>query len=211
MKPEDVKIVNEAIKELERNIGIHDGFFESLLKPDSDWSFVVKLHSFFEAVCSMLIIEALSKKELIEVISRLDMSDRYCGKIAFINRLSLLHEGARGFIRKLSELRNFYVHDIKNISLSLEDYIQKLDKNRLNNFITSIGYDTYEKIQIREIIIDKGQFIKENPKFAIYLGAFSVLAEITVQMKLQNLKFREEEFRKKAANFFITISEKLSS
>jgi len=41
--------------ELEKAVGVRAGFFYRLLEED-DWSFVIKLHALFEAVCSHLLL-----------------------------------------------------------------------------------------------------------------------------------------------------------
>lgn len=209
MDIEDIKKVNKAIKDLEKSIGLSEGFFSNLLKSSNDWEFIIKLHSFLEAICTALIIKALGRDELENVVGRMEMSGTYNSKIVFISELSLLNKGARNFIRKLSEIRNFYAHNIKNISLSLEEYLKKFDKNQLNNFIKTIGYDAYEKIQIGDITVDRGQFIKENPRVAIHLGTFSVLAEIVAQLEIEKFKFEKEILYQKHLEEIATLSEKL--
>jgi len=153
MKDEDVKIINHEIRELEISIEVQEGFFNNLLNSESDWSFIIKLHAFLEAGCTVLITKALGKDELTDVISRLEMSGNDYGKTIFISRLSLLSKGAINYIRKLSMIRNYYVHNLINISLSLEDYVKTMDKNQRDNFVTSIGYDMAEDFKIGELLI----------------------------------------------------------
>jgi len=208
MDIEDVRKVNQSIKNLEISIGISEGFFDNLIRSQTDWEYIIKLHSFFEAICTVLIIKALGKDELENVVSRMEMSDTSHGKISFISELSLLNKGARGFIRKLSEIRNFYVHNISNISLSLKEYLERLDKNQLSSFINTIGYDTYEKIQIGDITIERSQFIKKNPRRAIHLGAFSVLAEIVAQLEIEKFRFEKKKIYEQYFEKFASLSKK---
>jgi len=208
MKYEDVKIINQEIKELEISMEIQEGFFNNLLKSESDWSFIIKLHAFLEVGCTVLITKALGRDELTDVISRLEMSGKNFGKTMFISRLSLLSKGAINYIHKLSEIRNCYVHNLKNISLSLEDYVKIMDKNQRVNFVTSIGYDTVEDFKIGEKLIKKKDFILENPRIAIYVGAFSVLAELAVELKFRKLTLKEADLNKRAAELFISVFKK---
>ena len=191
----------DVIKKLEKTIGVPDNFFWSLLERESDWSFIVKLHSFLEAACNQMITSALSKTEIEDIVSRLDMSNKSVGKIAFIKNLSLLEEGARGFLRKLSEIRNLCVHNIENISLSLKEYVQKLDRQQLDNFINQIGYDTKEEIEIRGVKVKKEEFIKDNPRISIFLNANSVLLEIGAQLAHEELKIKKQEIDKAYIQF----------
>lgn len=74
----------KVIRKLEKKTGAPENFFNNLLNSENDWSFIVKLHSFLEAACTQLITSALSKNELEDIISRLDMSDKSKGKSALI-------------------------------------------------------------------------------------------------------------------------------
>jgi len=204
----DVKTIKQAIRELEKSMEIQEGFFYNLLRSDSDWSFIIKLHTFLEVICTVLIIKELGREELTDVISRLEMSENIYGKTVFISKLSLLNKGAISYIRKISEIRNFYVHNVKNISLTLKNYLKKLDKNQIKSFVNSIGYDTYDEIKIEKVTITKKDFILRNPRLAIHMAAFSVLAETIPQIRHEKLKFKEIRFKKKAAEFLLSLLEK---
>jgi hypothetical protein len=56
------------ISDLENEIGVPVGFFGRLLKEDS-WSFVIKLHAFFEGLLSNLLAQSLHREELRDVFS----------------------------------------------------------------------------------------------------------------------------------------------
>jgi hypothetical protein len=138
MEPEDFKLIKQEITEIEQALGTQEGFFISLIKSETDWSFIIKLHAFFEAVCTVVILKALGKNELIDVISRANIRV----KTQYIEKLSLLGKEAVKFIRGLSNLRNTYVHNIKNVSLDLETYLKQLDKAKRNEFVEKLGYSS---------------------------------------------------------------------
>jgi hypothetical protein len=203
MEPEDFKLIKQEITEIEQALGTQEGFFTSLIKSETDWSFIIKLHAFFEAVCTVVILKALGKNELIDVISRANIRV----KTQYIEKLSLLGKEAVEFIRGLSNLRNTYVHNIKNVSLDLETYLKQLDKAKRNDFVEKLGYSIAEEIKIRKITVKKKDFILENPRLAIHLGAFSVLSELAAQLVMDKLRLREVDIEKKEAEFHKRIAE----
>ena len=197
-----IKDEEKYVKDLEDKIGVPKGFTMNLLKQDNDWSFIVKLHSFLEAACTQLIITSIGKKELIDIISRVEMNEKKKGKIAYIRKLSLLEKRERAYINKLSEIRNFYVHNIKNISLSLEDYIKNFNADQLKSFIKAMECYIKEHITIKDKTIDRDIFIKDNPRVSIWLNAHRIILHICLiikkeesDIKLQDL---DEDYRKLA-------------
>jgi hypothetical protein len=74
------------INELEIDLGVDVGFFESLLNED-DWSFVIKLHALLEAATGHLLVEHFDDKRLEEVIAHLEMSNQRTGKIALLKSM----------------------------------------------------------------------------------------------------------------------------
>jgi len=203
----DLKNKEKAIQKLERKIGVSEKFFTTIFLSENDWSFIVKLHSFLEAACTELITSALGKSEIGDIISRLEMSNKSQGKIAFIKNLSLLESRTRGYLRKLSEIRNFYVHNVKSIFLSLEQYVESLNAQQIKEFIYQIGYGIKDKFKLKNgKIIEKNDFIKNNPRIAIFISASSVLLEISDQIKLEEVDIKEKEFYKEVAETFITLA-----
>lgn len=91
----------------------------------NDWTLVVKLHAMIETALNTVLAARLSP-ELARVIAKLDTSNMATGKIAFAKALGILAHSSTVFIQKLSELRNFCVHDIRNFNFNLTEYISKL-------------------------------------------------------------------------------------
>jgi len=163
---------NREIQKLERKIGVPKNFFNTILLIGDDWTFIIKLHSFLEAAFTELITSASGESEIGDFISKLGMSN----KIAFIKKLSLLESHTRSNLQKLSKIRNFYVHNIKNIFLSLEQYVESLNAEETGNFIRQIGYGIkFKKGEITE----KNDFIKNHPRLAIFESATSILQEMS--------------------------------
>ena len=113
--------VEGSVKLLERELGIREGFLQSL-KNEDDWSFIIKVHALLEGAISHLLCKALGHDQLSEVFSYIEISNKRSGKIAFVKALSLLEKPDRRFINSLSELRNRVVHDVSNVDFNLKEY-----------------------------------------------------------------------------------------
>jgi len=185
--------IAEDVLELESKVGVKQGFFAALLDED-DWSFVIKLHALFEAACTHLLLFHFKEPDLAEVVSRLELSNKTTGKLAFLSRLVLLGKEGRRLISTLSELRNNLVHDVRNAEFSLAEMVAKLDANELKQF--AISFSPYET-RIRRFPFDPSmnlgyppdiqehatvdkmiERLKVDPKFHIWVGSYSVLTSI---------------------------------
>jgi hypothetical protein len=122
-----------GISDLENEIGVPVGFFGGLLKEDS-WSFVIKLHAFFEGLLSNLLAQSLHREELRDVFSHIELSNTRSGKLVFAQKLNLLDQPAITFIHALSELRNRLVHDPRNVTFQMNEYVRKMDSNQRKAF-----------------------------------------------------------------------------
>ncbi|MFH2144587.1 MAG: hypothetical protein ABII75_00970 [Candidatus Omnitrophota bacterium] len=172
---------------LSSKLGLAKKFFERLIKED-DWSFIIKLHSFFEAVCNNLLIFHFQEQDLSSVISSLELSNKKTGKIAFLKALGLLGEDQRRFICSLSELRNQLVHNVGNCSFDLKTFISTLSNKEIRKFVKTFSphetktIDKSKKLALKEIdetemeeLIER---VKSNPKLHIWVGAHNVLTDI---------------------------------
>jgi len=190
--PSDFK-VSEAILELESKIGVPRNFFRNLNDAD-DWSFVIKLHALFEAACSHLLLFHFKEPELAEVFNRLELSNKTTGKIAFLGKLGLLDKENRRFISILSELRNSLVHDVRNAEFSLKNLLGTLEASEVKNLAISfspfeatirqfpyepemkLGFDETFQAQAKiEAVLAR---FKADPRYHIWIGAYSVLTSI---------------------------------
>jgi len=190
--PDDFK-VSEGILELERRIGVPENFFRNLNDAD-DWTFVIKLHALFEAACTHLLLHHLKEPELASIISRLELSNKVTGKVAFLTKLKLIGKDNRRFIATLSELRNSLVHDVRNHEFTLPSMLTELTPDAIKNM--AVAFSPYESF-IREHPFNddlqlgyKGDISKQaelsavierfkwDPRYHIWIGAHHVLIEI---------------------------------
>jgi|ADGO01.1.fsa_nt_gi hypothetical protein len=121
--------VVEPARQLEGELGLPSGFLERLLEED-DWSFVIKAHALVEAAVAHALIVRTGLQSAAEFFTRLELSNSKTGKLALVESLDLLRSEERRFVRSLSELRNFFVHDVKNVSASLSGYLANLSKDK---------------------------------------------------------------------------------
>lgn len=185
--------VDKGILELESKVGVPPNFFRNLHEAD-DWSFVIKLHALFEAACTHLLLFHFKEPELTDVFSRLELSNKTTGKIAFLGKVGLLNKDNRRFISTLSELRNSLVHDVRNAEFSLSSTVASLDAAEIKNlavafspfesFVRKFPYDSKMKLGFdanlqTQAAIDNviGRF-KVDPKFHIWIGAYNVLVSV---------------------------------
>jgi hypothetical protein len=178
----------EAIAELEKELGLPNDFYLNLEK-DDDWSFVIKLHALLEAAISGLLVEVLGYQELLEVISQLEMSNNTTGKIALVKALGLLDSEYRTFIRKLSEIRNKFVHDVSNVGITLQEYVNRPGQLDALTKAFSLGI---EKIEFDERKLENKEYMAEDPKHFIWLAGATCLGVIYMkklnQVDLRRLK-----------------------
>ena len=85
----------------------------------------------------------------------------------------------RKFVYALSEIRNDFVHNIKNTNENLETYLGGLGKDKWKHYINTFGYTYDETIEIVGHKVNSKVFTRENPKIAIWHNSIPVLAAIS--------------------------------
>jgi hypothetical protein len=171
-------LILDLVQPFEEKLNIKPGFFENLQNED-DWSFIIKSHAFLEAALSYALTKTTGKDELGEIYTKLDLNNSRTGKVAFATALHILDEQDRRFISQLSKLRNLIVHNITQVDFNLSEYISQLDKNTLNELVSSFGYipaknDADTKIDRAEIT----RSIKASPKETIWYGLMIFTAKL---------------------------------
>lgn len=179
------RVDEDEIDELEIEMGIPKGFFNSLLH-SNDWSFVVKLHAFLESAVTFLLTEIVDPK-LEHVLAQLEMSNKKTGKLAFLSALGILESRSYRFISKLSELRNKLVHNVKNVSFSLPEYVNKMDKQQLKSFMITYCPFYDESFGKKDKWIN---FARTEPKKYIWIGATYIFTRI---YNIRQIAFFEKE------------------
>jgi hypothetical protein len=141
-------------------------FMGAVFHEESDWSFVIRLHTVVEASMNERILTALGDERLYSIISRLDIADQTRGKLAYCKALNLLPEECRSFVKWFAELRNALVHHAKNLDFSIETYLTE-DFTLRTNFTKCL----------RKIFpsAELGKLMETDPRHGIFLGALAVM------------------------------------
>jgi len=113
--------VFEKIRDLERELGLPEGFYRKLLK-DDDWSFVIRLSSLVEAACTHALTHRLHAPELADALAFLSQSAR----IGMLEDLDAVTKEQARILRRLATLRNGLVHKISNVEFTFTSYIADL-------------------------------------------------------------------------------------
>jgi hypothetical protein len=151
--------------DLQMKLGLPAAFFKKLLQED-DWSF--------------------------GIVTRLELSNKTFGKLAFMKELKLLSDDGRRYVSSLSEWRNKFVHNVRNCSASLPDIVSKMDGNELKKFAEDFNpqgmrSQRFEKMNLpgsdvlatpAPKIDDLKKRAKDNPRLYIWLGGYDLLVEI---------------------------------
>ncbi len=73
----------------------------------------------------------------------LELSNAKTGKLAFSKVFLDLVPEDRRFIRSFSELRNSLVHDVRNVTFTLNEYFSSLPLEKQRSFVRDFGYVDY--------------------------------------------------------------------
>lgn len=183
-----MSVLQKAVRDIEERIGVRSGFFDDL-EAEDDWSFIVKAHALVEAACAELLTEYVGSREVLDPFSRLELSDKRAGKMAFLRALSLLDDDERRFVSALSELRNVLVHNVRNTSFVLSVHVASLDAQQRKSFAHSFGFAFLpEKDHPEFAAVFQG--VLSEPKSTIWKGLKFLLAIIHLQM--ETLRARRE-------------------
>lgn len=121
------------VGQFEKELNLPNGFFLNLLIKEDDWSFTIKLHALVEAAVSHL-LASICGDRLLDIFTRLELSSDTIGKVAFAKALDVLDKDERTFVRKLSEIRNSFAHDVRKAGATLANYVAGLNNDQLKVF-----------------------------------------------------------------------------
>jgi len=121
----------------------------------------------------------LDEELLVKAFSRLELSDKRKGKVSFGKALGLLMDYQRSFIHSLSEIRNAFVHDVRNVNLTVSKYFQSLVPEKQRHFVSSfeIGISDDLLTSLGETS-QRDAIVSSNPKLSIWLSGLVCLKEI---------------------------------
>jgi len=175
------KQLMREVRLLEESIGLQRGFFQKLVH-DDDLTFIVKIHALVESAVSHLLVEEINQPKLNNFITRLELNNKVSGKVALAKALDAIDKEERTTIRKLSEIRNDYVHDVLTTETSLSNWISKLERNKFEEYLKTFG--PAEDVVLRDVKrISRNDFFRDNPKICIWFECEFMLAMIYQRKK----------------------------
>ena len=167
------KLLEKRVHEIEKDLTIPKGFFWSLLKED-DWSFIIKLHSLIEAAITHLLVKEIARPELENIFANLELSNYRTGKMVFLKDLGLLKPYHK-YVQELSAIRNDFVHNISNVTVSLKEYLDN-KPDRKNNLFKSVQ-NVYKELG-RKDLSDMEKRVSETFKDDLLFISLFMLSNI---------------------------------
>jgi len=167
--------MTKEVSELERLLGLPNGFYNNLLSED-DWSFVIKLSALFEAASGQALAAKLQHPEIESALSYLEQANPKYGKVTLMLQLDIINKEQSSFLTKLAELRNKLIHNVSEVSFDWGSYISEMNNNQKNSFVKVFGHGIYEKFKVQGVSLNRTNFTIENPKMAIWLTANEIFA-----------------------------------
>lgn len=180
----------DEVQQFESRLGLPKDFYSQLLRED-DWSFVVKLNALFEGVCTHVLTTRLHAPELADALAQLDLANTKFGKVALLRSLGAITSEQAAILRSLAELRNALVHNIANVGFSFSSYVAGLDANQLKTMIRNFGHGVQDEVEIADKRIQKAQFVRENPKVALWLTAAEIIACLYLEFEVAVLRLKK--------------------
>lgn len=181
--------VFEDIRKFEQKLGLPKDFYNHLLQED-DWSFVVKLNALFEGATTHVLTTRLHAPKLVDAFAHLDQLNSKVGKVALLRELGAITSEQSALLRQLGELRNELAHNIKNVRFSFSSYVSSRDTNQLAKLVKVFGHGVTEIIEIESLKIPREQFVRENPKLALWLTSAEVLACLYLEFEVADLHLK---------------------
>ena len=184
--------IAQTIARLESELALPSGFFDSL-KHENDWSFLLKCHALMESACSFLLTAYFNNPSFEDVFSRLEMSDKKKGKVAFLRAAGLIVPEEAKFIVGLSELRNKLIHNIRGVTFEFSEHVSSLDANQRRAFAENFGYAYLNYDKNGRPFSNDMEFVLNNPKSAVFRGIKLILAIIKLQVEANDFRREKEE------------------
>ena len=175
--------IAKDLKDLERRLGLSEGFLDDLYNNEDDWSFVIKLSAMVEASCTHTISTMFGYPELEECFAYLDQSNPRIGRVKLLKEIEVIYSNQAKILNALATLRNSVAHDVKNVNFIFSDYLNRLDTNQLNNFVTYFGNSVQDEVKINDKTYSRREFVLMLPKFSILSSVSEVMACLNLHIR----------------------------
>ncbi|NJO66543.1 MAG: hypothetical protein HC832_03220 [Leptolyngbyaceae cyanobacterium RM1_405_57] len=158
-----------------------------------------------EASFTHLLVQHFNQPSLEKIFSLLALSDLRTGKLAFAKSLELVDTDIECFVRKMSEMRNAFVHNVTNVNIHIKDFLAGFDKNKRKEYKTGFlfGYKDKQNIQLRQnkdtydvkriIQLFSVATFDEVPKLSIWFGSLVCLRQIYSHVILAQIRVQKQD------------------
>lgn len=180
----------EDVGKFEQKLGLPKDFYKRLLRED-DWSFVIKLNALFEGAATHVLSTRLHAPKLVDAFAHLDMLNSKVGKVVLLRKLDAITSDQATLMRQLGELRNELAHNVRNAMFSFTEYVASLDANQITTLVKSFGHGVQEIIAIDDMRIPREQFVRENPKLALWITSAEVIACLHLEFEVAALHINQ--------------------
>lgn len=173
----------DEVRDLETKLALPIGFYDRLLHED-DWSFVIKLSTLAEAACSDALAASFHAPDLAACFSTLEMGHKKHGKVALLRALGAIDKEQASVLQVLYELRNKLAHNVSQVNFSFKAYLDCLGPKDRATFIKHVGHGIQPLVKG----VSRDSFVDGNPKLALWLTFFEVLACLHLQNRAATVK-----------------------
>jgi hypothetical protein len=170
----------------EKEFGINENFIRDIIAED-DWGFIIKAHTLIEAMFSSLITKHINANDGVKkVMTFLPLSDSQIGKLELAEYVLGLKKEHKKYIKRLSNIRNSFAHDIKYVSSNLNQYLANMDKQQQKAFLKDFAW----------IDVSRDLFMKE-PRKCLTISFLMILFVIESMFSKNSLKELQTPIGKK--------------
>jgi hypothetical protein len=157
------------------------------LQRESDWAFIVKLHSLLEASVNHLLVSHFGDERLEDAIVAMEMGDDRKGKAAFLKALKLLPPSSQSFIAKIGRIRNRLAHKIKDLDFNLATYLAMMGTDH-RNALAGAMQEEMPKVKMHELL-------DSDPRKAFFAVFCVILYKIESGISSQRIATSTDEGR----------------
>jgi hypothetical protein len=155
---------NKHLRNFDRELGMPSEWYFGLMKEESDWAFVIKLHAVLEAALVHVIDATLDRPTLRRYVERLNVGGQL-GKLAFAKALGAIDAKHERFIKALSGIRNDCVHDVRNVNFQFDGYVDGLPQDARQTFLAGFADLLLDPIPFQGKEVPRDDFVRQNTRY----------------------------------------------
>jgi hypothetical protein len=158
-------MISKEQGDFDESLGLARGFIAT--PHEHDWSLVVQSGALIEAALTRALVAHFRADAALEDhLAELNVH----AKMKLARAAALVDKPLAACVGKLMEIRNAFVHDIRMVKTSLQQYVETLDPDRRQSLLSTFLVPGDEAA--------RSQLLKENPKQAFIWSANAVLEKL---------------------------------